>query len=212
MVAARDSIRLAFVAALQHLPPRQRAVLVLRDVLRWRASEVAEALDTSTAAVNSALQRAHAQLRNAALDQESCSDGSDLDGSQRALLDRYVQAFWDKDITTIVALLKADAIWEMPPFTGWYRGAGTIGELIDTQCPGGYHDMAMVATTANTQPAFGLYMRQPDGGFVPFQLQVLTLEGDRVAHVAAFFGERLFATFGLPASLPASYPDPDPRG
>jgi RNA polymerase sigma-70 factor (ECF subfamily) len=203
VVAARDTIRLAFVAALQHLPPRQRAVLILRDVLRWQAAEVAEALGTSTAAVNSALQRAHAQLRSAGLTSDTVED--DLDDDRRAILDRYVQAFWEKDITTIVSLLKADAVWEMPPFTGWYTGSANIGALINGQCPGGHHDMPMLATSANGQPAFGLYMRTPDGSFAPFHIQVLTLEGDRVAHVAAFFGGDLFEKFGLPASLPASY-------
>lgn len=203
IVAERDSIRLAFVAALQHLPARQRAVLILRDVLRWRAAEVAEALDTTEAAVNSALQRAHAQLARANVTADTVEDR--LDDNQRALLDRYVQAFWDKDITQIVGMLTADAVWEMPPFPGWYQGAEAIGRLIDTQCPGGVHDMPMVATTANGQPAFGLYMRQPDGTYTPFHLQVLTLTDGRVSHVAAFFDTRLFETFGLPAVLPADH-------
>jgi len=201
MVAERDSIRLAFVAALQHLPARQRAVLILRDVLRWKASEVAEALETSTAAVNSALQRAHAQLADKGLSEETVSP--DLSPEQKVMLDRYVDAFWRKDIDAIVDMLTREAVWEMPPFTGWYRGAETIGELIDTQCPGGEHDMPMVATTANGQPAFGLYMRSRRGDFVPFHLQVLTLDGDRVSHVGAFFDRRLFETFGLPSRLPA---------
>jgi RNA polymerase sigma-70 factor, ECF subfamily len=205
VVAARDTIRLAFVAALQHLPARQRAVLILRDVLRWRASEVAEALDTTVAAVNSALQRAHAQMADAQVTVETAAPADDLSDERRAMLDRYVQAFWDKDVDTIVSLLKADAVWEMPPFTGWYSGSGNIGRLIANQCPGGHHDMPMIATTANGQPAFGLYMRAPDGGFVPFHLQVLTLDGEKVSHVAAFFDERLFETFGLPTSLPATY-------
>jgi len=203
VVAARDSIRLAFVAALQHLPPRQRAVLILRDVLRWQASEVAEALATTTAAVNSALQRAHAQLADAGLTADTVED--DLTDDRRALLDRYVAAFWEKDVTTIVSLLKADAVWEMPPFTGWYAGNENIGRLIDTQCPGGTHDMPMLETTANGQPAFGLYMRQPDGSFAPFHLQVLTIEDGKVTHVTAFFEDALFETFGLPTRLPASY-------
>ncbi len=201
MVAERDSIRLAFIAALQYLPARQRAVLILRDVLRWKAAEVAEAMDTTTAAVNSALQRAHAILAEKDLTEDTVT--RDLDQRQEALLEKYVAAFWRKDIDEIVSMLTADAIWEMPPFTGWYRGAETIGKLIDTQCPGGAHDMPMVATTANGQPAFGLYMRTPEGDFVPFHLQVLTLDGDRVSHVEAFFDHRLFATFGLPARLPA---------
>ncbi|GGF46137.1 RNA polymerase sigma factor [Marmoricola endophyticus] len=204
VVAARDSIRLAFVAALQHLPARQRAVLVLRDVLRWPAKDVAEVLDTTTAAVNSALQRAHAQIAEAGLTHENVREDG-LDAGRQQLLDRYVQAFWDKDVATIVSLLKADAVWEMPPFTGWYSGATTIGELIAAQCPGGEHDMPMIATRANGQPAFGLYMRQADGSFTPFQLQVLTVEDGEVAHVSAFFVEGLFETFGLPARLPADH-------
>ena len=203
VVAERDSIRLAFVAALQHLPARQRAVLILRDVLRWSAAETAEALDTTAAAVNSALQRAHAQLAERGLTQDTVT--GELTPDQHRLLDRYVEAFWRKDIDAIVSLLKADAIWEMPPFTGWYVGAANIGALIGGQCPGGVHEMPMLPTQANGQPAFGLYMRHPDGHFEPFHLQVLELDGDRVRHVGAFFSPELFATFGLPASLPAEY-------
>jgi RNA polymerase sigma-70 factor (ECF subfamily) len=204
IVAERESIRLAFVAALQHLPARQRAVLILRDVLRWKASEVAEALETTEAAVNSALQRAHAQLAKADVTRDSV-DTTTLDDDKQALLDRYVKAFWDKDIDTIVSMLTRDAVWEMPPFTGWYSGPQAIGTLIGTQCPGDVHDMPMLRTSANGQPAFGLYMRQPDGTFTPFHLQVLTLGDDGVSHVAAFFEPKLFETFGLPASLPADH-------
>ncbi|WP_249423843.1 sigma-70 family RNA polymerase sigma factor [Nocardioides coralli] len=195
-VEQKDTIRLAFVAALQHLPARQRAVLILRDVLRWSAAEVAEALDTTAVAVNSALQRAHAQLDKRRLDADSVD--RELSDTQRQLLEQYVEAFWDKDIDRIVSLLTAEATWEMPPFTGWYAGATTIGELIATQCPGGSHDMPMLPTRANGQPAYGLYMRGPEGDFVPFQLQVLELEGDRVRHVSAFHGAEIFARFGLP--------------
>jgi RNA polymerase sigma-70 factor, ECF subfamily len=205
-VEEKDTIRLAFVAALQHLPARQRAVLVLRDVLRWSAAETAEALDTTVAAVNSALQRAHAQIERARPTTDSAVAG--LDDRQTQLLDEYVEAFWRKDIDRIVSLLTADATWEMPPFTGWYSGAATIGDLIDTRCPGGPQDMPMLATTANGQPAFGLYMRAPEGDFVPFHLQVLELDGDRVKHVSAFFGDAVFRRFGLPDRLPAD----DPHG
>ncbi len=200
VVTDRETIRLAFVAALQHLPARQRAVLILRDVLRWRAAEVAEAMETTTASVNSALQRAHAKLEKAHL---SADEVAEPTPEQKAMLDRYVQAFWDKDIDAIVSMLTHDAIWEMPPFTAWYQGAQNIGRLIATQCPGGRHDMRMLATRANGQPAFGLYMRGEDGTFRPFHLQVLTLGRDGVRHVGAFFEESLFATFGLPATLPA---------
>ncbi|WP_139979991.1 sigma-70 family RNA polymerase sigma factor [Nocardioides litoris] len=208
VVAERDTLRLAFIAALQHLPARQRAVLVLRDVLRWSAKETAEALDTTVPAVNSALQRAHAQLGEKALTEDTVVE--DLDERQQRLLDRYLAAFWAKDIDSIVGLLKADATWDMPPFTNWYKGSTTIGELIGTKCPGGVHDMPMVATVANGQPAFGLYMRMPAGHFEPFHLQVLHLEGEKVRHVTAFFDPRLFATFGLPATLPAGWTPESP--
>ena len=203
VVGNRDSIRLAFVAALQHLPPRQRAVLVLRDVLRWTAKETAAALGTTVAAVNSALQRAHAQLAEKQLSEGTVED--DLSPDLEAMLERYVEAFWDKDVNALVGMLASDAVWEMPPFTGWYAGARNIADLIDTQCPGGSHDMPMIRTSANGQPAYGLYMRQPDGHFEPFQLQVLQLVDGRVQHVIAFLELELFETFGLPATLPASY-------
>lgn len=206
VVAERDTIRLAFVAALQHLPARQRAVLILRDVLRWSAAEVAAALDTTVAAVNSALQRAHATMAQRGLTEDTVS--GDLSPAQQDLLDRYVDAFWRKDIDAIVSMLTAEAVWEMPPFTAWYTGAENIGRLIDTQCPGGIHDMPMLRTVANGQPAFGLYMRTPAGDFVPFHLQVLDLDGDRVRHVAAFFEPELFVRFGLPDRLPADHPVP----
>ncbi|TWH04669.1 RNA polymerase sigma-70 factor (ECF subfamily) [Nocardioides sp. J9] len=206
-VAERDTIRLAFVAALQHLPARQRAVLILRDVLRWSAAETAAALETTTAAVNSALQRAHAQLADRGLTPDTVE--ADLDQAQRTLLDAYLQAFWRKDIDQIVQLLKYDATWDMPPFLNHYRGCEAIGELIGSKCPGGTNDMPMIETVANGQPAFGLYMRQPEGHFEPFHLQVLQMTGSgdelRVEHVTAFFDPRLFARFGLPDRLPADY-------
>jgi len=205
LVAEKDTIRLAFIAALQHLPPRQRAVLILRDVLRWTAAETAEALETTSAAVNSALQRAHAVMADKQPEPDTVSE--ELSPAQKVLLDQYVDAFWRKDIDAIVGLLKHEAVWEMPPFTGWYVGAENIGKLISVQCPGGVHDMVMLPATANGQPGFALYMRStsgdPDSDFVPFHLQVLDLEGDRVRHVAAFFEKGLFEKFGLPARLPA---------
>jgi len=202
-VAERDTIRLAFVAALQHLPARQRAVLILRDVLRWSAAETADALDTTTAAVNSALQRAHAQLTERGLTPDTVQP--DLDADQKKLLDAYLDAFWRKDIQRIVQLLKHDATWDMPPFLSWFKGAEEIGRLIGTHCPGGSYDMPMLRTTANGQPAFGLYMRQDDGHFEPFQLQVLELDGGVVRHVTAFFELSLFEKFGLPERLPADF-------
>jgi len=203
VVAARDTVRLAFVAALQHLPARQRVVLVLRDVLRWRAAEVAELLDTSTAAVNSALQRAHAQLEQMALTEDEVVD--ETTPEQRALLERYVAAFEAYDMDAMVTLFTEDAVWEMPPFTGWYQGGRSIRDLISTHCPAnGAGDMLMLPTRANGQPAFGLYMRGEDGAHRAFQLQVVTLSRSGVSHVGAFFDTGLFATFGLPEVHPAS--------
>jgi RNA polymerase sigma-70 factor (ECF subfamily) len=202
IVTQRESIRLALIAALQHLPPRQRAVLILRDVLKWRAAEVAELLDTSTAAVNSMLQRAKAQLDEVAPTQDEIVEPEEAE--QRALLDRYVTAFEAYDIAAIVDLFTKDAVWEMPPFTGWYQGPESIGRLIATQCPAnGPGDMRMVATQANGQPAFGLYMRQEDGSYLPFQLHVLAVGPSGVSHAVVFFDLSLFGTFGLPDTLPA---------
>jgi len=202
IVTSKESIRLALIAALQHLPPRQRAVLILRDVLQWRAAEVAELLDTTTVAVNSTLQRARAQLEQAAPTEEKIHEPAGAD--QRELLDRYVTAFENKDIQAIVDLFTKDAVWEMPPFDAWYQGADTIGRLIDTQCPArGPGDMRLIATRANGQPAFGLYMRGEDGAHRPFQLHVLSIGEGGVGHVVCFFDLSLFATFGLPEILPA---------
>lgn len=213
-VAERDTIRLAFVAALQHLPARQRAVLILRDVLRWSAAETAETLDTTPAAVNSALQRAHAQLAERGLTPDTVEP--ELSPAQQRLLDAYLEAFWVKDVDRIVRLLRYDATWDMPPFTNHYRGAANIGELVGSKCPGGVHDMPMIATTANGQPAFGLYMRQPDGTFAPFHLQVLQIDGRgddlAVRHVTAFFDHALFPRFGLPDHLPADWRPVDSAG
>ena len=209
VVGNRDAIRLAFVAALQHLPPRQRAVLILRDVLRWSAKETAGALDTSVPAVNSALQRAHAQLAEKQLSEGTVED--ELSPEHEAMLERYVRAFWDKDVNALVTMLAHDAVWEMPPFMSWYSGAENIAALIDHQCPGRTHDMPMLRTQANGQPAYGLYMRRPEGHFTPFQLQVISIVEGKVQHVAAFFSPALFERFGLPASLPASY-HPAQRG
>ncbi|MCP2169051.1 sigma-70 family RNA polymerase sigma factor [Goodfellowiella coeruleoviolacea] len=203
VVTARESIRLAFVAAMQFLPPRQRAVLILRDVLRWRAAEVAEALDTTTAAVNSMLQRARAQLDQAAPSRDAVSEPTAA--HERELLDRYVAAFEAKDIPAIVALFTADAVWEMPPFADWYRGPDQIGTLVDTQCPArGPGDLRLIPCRANGQPAFGLYLRAEDGGHRPFCLHVLTVTGAGVSHVVSFFTPELFPRFGLPEHLPAA--------
>jgi RNA polymerase sigma-70 factor (ECF subfamily) len=201
IVESRASIRLALIAALQHLPPRQRAVLILRDVLMLRAAEVADVLDTSVAAVNSSLQRARAQLDQAGLTEDDIVEPTEP--AQRELLDTYARALENKDISAIVTVFTADVVWEMPPFTGWYQGPVDIGRLIDTHCPGEAGGMRMVATQANGQPGFAMYMRDEDGDWQAFQLHVVTLTAAGISHVTVFFDLALFTTFGLPLTLPA---------
>ncbi|MGW8376662.1 sigma-70 family RNA polymerase sigma factor [Streptomyces sp. ODS28] len=205
VAVSRSSTRLALVAALQHLPARQRAVLLLRDVLKWRAAEVAELLDTTTASVNSALQRAHAQLEKAAPVEEEMAEPTDPE--QRKLLDRYAAAFESADTAAIVELFREDAVWEMPPFPEWFTGRSDIATLISTQCPIGPGDGLMLPTSANGQPAFALYSKHEGGDYLPFHLQVLTLDAEgRVRQVSAFFGPHLFRQAGLPEAIPADAP------
>lgn len=197
IATSRQSVRLALIAALQHLPPRQRAVLILRDVLKWRAAEVAELLETTTTAVNSILQRARTQLEQVAPSEDDVVEP--MTPEQRQLLDRYVAAFENYDVAAIVQLFTADAVWEMPPFLSWFRGAENIGRLIATQCPAEHAgDMRLLPTAANGQPAFGMYMRGDDGDHHAFQLHVLSVTGSNVAHVSSFFDVSLFSYFGLP--------------
>ncbi len=202
-MVSSENIRLAFIAALQHLTPQQRAVLILRDVLAWRAAEVAQAMALSVAAVNSTLQRARAQVERLAPRTESSRATLDGDDPRvSAQLERYVAAFEAYDIDGIVAMLTQDAVWEMPPFTGWYQGNVEIGRLIAGNCPAsGPGDMRLLTTSANGQPAFAVYMRGEDGVHRAFQLQQLTLGAGGVERVTAFFDVDLFRFFGLPAEL-----------
>jgi RNA polymerase sigma-70 factor (ECF subfamily) len=197
LAEARESIRLAFVAALQHLPPRQRAVLILREVLRWKADEVAELLDTTTASVNSALQRARTTLGDHDLD----ATGTDpLDPENRALLDRYVDAFERYDMGALVALLHEDATLSMPPFALWLQGADQLIEWFlghGSVCEGS----RLVATMANGSAAFGSYHRAEGGGHEPFALQVLDVANGRIVGHHNFLGAGHFEAFGLPLRL-----------
>ena len=200
IVGSRESVRLAFVAALQHLSPRQRAVLLLRDVLQWKSAEVAAAINTTTTAVNSLLQRARSQLDAVG---PSASDRLAAPDSAEAqdLLDRYIAAFEAYDIDRLVELFTREAIWEMPPYVGWYQGAQAIITLIHQQCPAeSAGDMRLLPLVANGQPGAAMYMRAGDV-HVPFQLHVLDVRSDGVAHVVAFLDDTLFAKFGLPSSL-----------
>ena len=198
VVESRDSIRLAFVAALQHLPPRQRAVLILREVLRWRASEVAELLETTVASVNSALQRARAAL---AARRVTASVPRPMDDTQRALLARYVDAFQRYDMDSLTALLHEDATWSMPPYELWLRGHRDIRRW----CLGpgiGCRGSLLVPTMANGSPAFGQYKPTPGGGHDPWALQVLEVSDGGIAGITFFLDtQRWFPLFGLPAHL-----------
>jgi RNA polymerase sigma-70 factor (ECF subfamily) len=195
----RESIRLAFVAALQHLPPRQRAVLILREVLRWKATEVAELLDTSVASVNSALQRARVTL--AASKATGDAPSEPMDEEQRALLARYVEAFESYDMDSLTALLHEDAMWNMPPYELWLQTHDDIRRW----CLGpgiGCRGSRLVPVVANGSPAFGQYKPGPGDSLEPWSLQVLEVSGDRISGITFFLDtETLFPLFGLPPRL-----------
>ena len=199
IAAGRESIRLAFVAALQHLPARQRAVLILREVLRWQAIEVAELLDTSVASVNSALQRARATMADLDLDEPSEA----IDDEQRELLARYVSAFERYDIDSIVALLHEDVVQSMPPFALWLQGRDEVAAWYVGQgigCAGA----RLLPTFANGCPAFGSYRVSASGsGHDAFAIQVLQISGGRITGLHNFLYPELFPAFGLPLHLDA---------
>jgi RNA polymerase sigma-70 factor (ECF subfamily) len=200
VAVARDTIRLAFVAALQHLPPRQRAVLILCEVLRWRASEVAELLETSVASVNSALQRARATLESASIDETH----GELDDTDRELLARYVDAFQRYDIDALTSLIRDDATQSMPPYDLWLHGRDDIlawwfGPGI--ACRG---SRVIPVRNANGSPTFGQYKPSPSGGYEPWALQVLELSAGRIAEITFFLDtEKLFPLFDLPPRIDA---------
>jgi len=200
VAVARDSVRLAFVAALQYLPARQRAVLILREVLRWPATDVAELLDTSVASVNSALQRARATLASEQLQPEVPSEP--MDASQGELLARYVDAFERYDMDALVALLREDATLSMPPYSLWMRGHEDVaGWMLG---PGeGCRGSRLVPTQANGSWAFGQYRPSgPEGQHEPWALVVIEVSDGRISGINSFLDTaRLFPLFGLPGRL-----------
>ncbi len=203
VAVARESIRLALIAALQHLPPRQRAALILCEVLRWQASEVAELLETSVASINSALQRARATLAAGKL---SATDPvPQLNDGDRALLTRYVRAFEQYDMDALTSLIREDASQSMPPYDMWLQGRDNV--LAWWVGPGiGCKGSRVVPTvSANGSPAFGQYKPSETGaGFDPWALQVLELSEGRIAHITFFLDTAaLFPLFGLPLHLDA---------
>jgi RNA polymerase sigma-70 factor (ECF subfamily) len=194
IAVTRESIRLAFIAALQYLAPRQRAVLILRDVLRWKAEEVAELLGTSVDAVNSAVRRARSALAPAELDAVPSQPAE----QDRQLLDRYVDAFWRYDVDALVALLHEDATLAMPPFELWLQGRSDIrGFMLSMAVEGRDH---LVSITANGFPAVALYRRLgPSGALEPHAIQVLEMADGLIRTIYAFLEPDLFPVFGLPA-------------
>jgi RNA polymerase sigma-70 factor (ECF subfamily) len=202
VAVARESVRLALVAALQRLPARQRAALILREVLRWEASEVAELLGTSVASVNSALQRARATLAQSNV--SPTGPAHSLSDPDRALLERYVAAFQRYDFEGLTSLIREDATQSMPPFDLWLHGrddifAWWLGPGIS--CRG---SRVIPTIGANGSPAFGQYKPSPAGGYEPWALQVLELSGGRIGELTFFLDTaRLFPLFGLPPRLDA---------
>lgn len=198
LAVQKDSVRLAFIAALQHLPPRQRVVLILREVLRWSAAEVADLLETTVASVNSALQRARATLTE--IDPDADRSTGPLDAAQQNLLDDYLRAFTSYDIDALVQLLRQDATASMPPFALWLSGRDDIAAW--HLGPGhACRDSRLVPLEVNGSPAFAAYKRAADGTHRPFSIQVLDLDGDRIGRITYFLDTALFERFGLPPQL-----------
>ncbi|MEV4319102.1 sigma-70 family RNA polymerase sigma factor [Actinocrispum sp. NPDC049592] len=199
VLCARGSLRLAFVAALQFLPARQRAVLILREVLDWPAADVASALDMTTAAVNSALQRARARLTAAGLSEDLI--GEPTDPGDRAVVERYAVAFQNADLAALAKLLTDEVVLEMPPFTTWYSGRELYIRFMARVFTLRGADWRMVPVHANGQPAMAAYVHGPDGAYLLHTLQVFTVTGAGISRMTAFQDQDLFDTFSLPARL-----------
>jgi RNA polymerase sigma-70 factor, ECF subfamily len=198
IAAARGSLRLAFVAAIQLLPARQRAILILREVLEWPAADVADALGTTIAAVNSGLQRARSRIGE--IDQDRVTEPSTA--GDRAVVDRYVAAFENADLGTLRGLLVADAVLEMPPVLNWYVGRDAYTRFIARSYAIRGIDWRLLPIEANGQPAVGAYARAADGVYRAHTLQVFTVAGNAITHTTVFQDDRLFVSFGLPLTLP----------
>ena len=201
VAVARDTLRLAFVAALQHLPPRQRAALILCEVLQWKAAEAAELLETSVASVNSALQRARATLSQT--DAEALEPGAELAAADRELLDRYVAAFERYDIELLTSLIHEDATQAMPPYDLWLRGRDDIFTWWFGPGAGCRGSRVIPTQAANGQPAFAQYKPAENGeGYEPWALQVLEVRDGKIVDFMFFLDtERVFPLFGVPLRL-----------
>ena len=197
-VAAKQSVRLAVVTALQELPARQRAVLILRDVVQFTAAEVAELLETTPAAVNSALQRARAHLAEAAPTDEDVTEPEDRE--RLALVERYCAAFENGDVAALTELLQADVKLEMPPFALWFTGRDAVTRFLAARAFSKAGDVHMVRTAANGQPAVADYRRGPDGVMRAHAIHVLTTTAGGIAAITVFLEPKLFTSFGMPTT------------
>jgi RNA polymerase sigma-70 factor, ECF subfamily len=199
VVAARASMRLALIATLQYLPPRQRAVLILRDVLSWPAAEVAQLLDISTVAANSILQRARVQLNQVQPAEESLREPADP--ADRILLDRYATAFETADIAALTALLREDATMEMPPHPYWFSGRDRTVRFLRARVLTDPGRFVLTPTVANGQVAFAAYERAAAGSYTAHGIQLVSTDGVFVRRIVSFNDARLVAKFGLPTEL-----------
>ena len=206
VVAARAGIRLAFVAALQYLSARQRAMLIMRDVLQWPAAEVAELLGTTTTAVNSGLRRARAQLARALPAEDEVAEPAEPE--RRALLDRFAAAIEDADVSALAELLRDDVALEMPPELTWFAGRAAVAGFVATHLLTEPGRLRLVPVMANGQPAFAVYQREPDGIHHAHAILVPTFADRGIARIVSFRDDGLFGLFGLPPAVTR----PDPAG
>ena len=204
IVASRAGLRLALIASLQYLPPRQRAVLILRDVLDWPAADTARMLGMTATAVNSALRRARARLEQ--VDPAADDVAEPADRRDRDAASRYAAAFQDADLAALVALLQADVAAEMPPMREWFRGAQVVGRFLATRVLAGPGRFTLIPVEANGQPAFGTYLHAGDGEPAAHAIQVLDIADGRVTRISMFLDTGLFRAFGLPLTVPAAAP------
>jgi RNA polymerase sigma-70 factor, ECF subfamily len=202
VAVSRAGIRLAFVAALQYLSARQRAMLILRDVLEWPAAEVANLLGTTTTAVNSGLRRARAHLAQALPAEDELAEPAEPD--RRALLDRFAAAIENADASALAELLREDVALEMPPLLTWFTGRSAVARFVASHLLTEPGRLRLVLVMANGQPAFAVYQREPGGGYHAHAVLVLTVTGTRIARIVSFQNPGLFGSFGLPQEYRAA--------
>jgi RNA polymerase sigma-70 factor (ECF subfamily) len=205
VVAARTGLRLALIAALQYLPARQRAALILRDVLDWPAADTARLLGMTTTAVNGALRRARTRLEQELPDADVIGEPSGR--QERDLASRYATAFQEADLGTLISLLRADVAAEMPPLPGWFSGADVVARFLAAHVLTEPARVRLIAVEANGQPAFGTYLRDHDDVFRAHAIQVLEVAGGGIARIVMFLDAGLFPAFGLPETVPAAVPE-----